>query len=436
MGLRAEIIAIGTEVVMGEVVNSNASWLSQELADLGVDVYFHTAVGDNPKRIQEVFTAALSRSNLILVTGGLGPTDDDLTIKTLADFFKQPLLRDESIAEGLRSFFIARGMPMSPTNLKQADKAADAEFLPNAVGTAPGQLWDVSQYCQALNLGQAPQVIIAMPGVPSEMKHIWANEVIPRLRQRFESQLDEPLFSTSLKFFGIGESKLAETLRDLMAQPSPSVAPYVGQAEVRVRIAAKGRGEAEAQEQIQPVVAEIKQRLSDYCYGQDEETLESVVAGLLRQQNLTLSVAESCTGGLISSRLTDVAGSSNYTRLNVVTYANEAKSSLIHVPEALLAAHGAVSPEVAMAMADGVRTLAQTDLAMAITGIAGPDGGSAEKPVGLAYIAISGLGRQSEAIKITVNSRYERTKMKVWFSQYALFELYKRLKVLPGVLAP
>jgi nicotinamide-nucleotide amidase len=415
---QAEIIAVGTEVLMGEIINSNASYLSQALAELGVNVYYHTVVGDNPNRIKAVFETAMRRANLIVVTGGLGPTDDDLTVATLAELFETPMVADPASEERIRQFFIARGMPMSSTNLKQAMRPVDAEPLPNRTGTAPGLFWDVSTHVAKRGWNTGPCYILAFPGVPREMKTMWTEVAMAKLKPLLpESAV---LVSRSLQFFGIGESMLGEKLRDLMAQASPTVSPYVGQAEVRIRIAAKAPSEAEALTLIEPVAGEIQSRLGTYCFGSNEEPMEAVVAQLLRAKQKTVSVAESCTGGLISSRLTDISGSSEYVLLNMVTYSNQAKETQLGVSSETLASFGAVSGQVAAEMAMGIREKAQTDIGLGITGIAGPTGGTDSKPVGLAYIGLAVADQCPIVKKVLVNAQYDRHQIKHWFSQYAL----------------
>lgn len=416
--LNAEIIAVGTELLMGEVVNTNAAYLSDELARVGVNVYFHTTVGDNPNRLKQVFRQALERSHLVLVTGGLGPTDDDLTVATLADLLDAPLVRDGDSEEQIRRFFIARDMPMSRLNLKQALRPEDGEPLPNRMGTAPGLFWDVTQRVRQLGWSAGPGVILAFPGVPREMEVMWTEEALPRIKALLPGR--SVLVTRYLKFFGIGESKLGEQLRDLMAQASPTVSPYVGQADVKIRIAVRAGSQAEGMALIEPVEADILSRVGQYCYGRDDDQLEGVVGHLLRESGRTLGVAESCTGGLVSSRLTDISGSSDYTMMNVVTYSNEAKERVLGVsPEALMQ-YGAVSPQVAAQMAEGIVRVAQTDVGLAVTGIAGPTGGTPEKPVGLAYIGLAGRECPTVVKKVTVNPQYTREYIKFWFSQYAL----------------
>jgi nicotinamide-nucleotide amidase len=420
--MKAEIIAIGSELLIGDVINSNAAWISRELAALGVDVHYHVTVGDNPARIQGVIQQAIQRSDLLIFTGGLGPTEDDLTLATIADFFQTPLMVDAESEATIRNLFIVRGMPMSDSNLKQAKKPQGAETVKNPVGTAPGVAWDVSD-----KTGR-PTLLLTFPGVPKELYAMWPQGASwIRAKQRHLGEFAPVLLVRYLRFFGIGESLLGELLSDLMTTANPTVAPYVGNAEVKIRIAAKAESVDAAEVLMAPVKAEILKRCGDYYYGDDEATLEALAGQLLSASQLCLSVAESCTGGLLSSRLTDIAGSSVYTRMNIVTYANAEKTRLLGVPEEMLQQYGAVSPQVAAAMAQGILKVSGSDLGLSITGIAGPDGGSEEKPVGLAYIGLA--QKQSVWIKaVRVNSRYKRQDIKHWFTQYALSYLIQLLK--------
>ena len=425
--MKAEIIAIGSELLMGDVINSNAAWISQQLAQLGVDVHYHVAVGDNPARIQAVVAQAVSRSELLIFTGGLGPTEDDLTIATLADHFKTPLETDPESAATIQGYFIARGMPMSPSNLKQADKPQGALTIKNPVGTAPGIAWDISPQTGSRCL------ILTFPGVPKELAGMWPQGAVwIQAQQRQAGEAPEVLISHHLHFFGIGESRLGELLSDLMRQSNPTVAPYVGQAVVKIRIAAKAPNATAAEALLAPLKAEILSRCGAYYYGDDTATLEGCVAQKLTAAGQGLSVAESCTGGLLSSRLTDVPGSSSYTFINFITYGNAEKTRYLDVSPDTLAQFGAVSPAVAEAMALGAQQKSQQAWGLAITGIAGPDGGSPEKPVGLAYVGITGPSWTRPIVKkVLVNSRYSRADIKFWFSQYALSYL---LQALQGTL--
>lgn len=435
--MKAEIIAVGSELLMGDVINSNAAWISRELAALGVDVHYHVTVGDNPARIQGIMAQACERSELLIFTGGLGPTDDDLTIATIADFFKTPVIVDPESEETIRNRFIARGMPMSPSNLKQAQKPQGAETVQNPLGTAPGIAWQVASH------SGKPIRLLTFPGVPKELFAMWPQGADwIRQWQAKAGEASPVLVARYLHFFGIGESKLGELLSDLMQSSNPTVAPYVGRAEVKIRVAAKAENAQAAETLIDAMSAEIVRRCPDYYFGADETTLETYVAGLLLQKQYRVAVAESCTGGLLSSRLTDVPGSSAYTHLNVVTYSNAEKTRLLSVPEETLQAHGAVSPQVAQAMAQGLLSFSGADVALSITGIAGPDSGSEEKPVGLAYIGIAqresvqresvqGESVQGKSVwikKVLVNGRNNRQDIKHWFTQYALSYLAQALQ--------
>ncbi len=425
--MKAEIIAVGSELLLGDVINSNAAWISKELAALGVDVHYHLTVGDNPARIQGIVAQACERSDLLIFTGGLGPTDDDLTIATLADFFQTPLVVDPESEETIRNRFIARGMPMSPSNLKQALKPEGAETVKNPLGTAPGIAWQIN------TPAGKPIRLLTFPGVPKELYALWPQGA--EWIRRWQAQAGETpavLLARHLHFFGIGESKLGELLSDLMQSANPTVAPYVGQAEVKIRVAAKADSPAAAEALVEAMSQRVIERCPDYYFGGDEATLEAYVAHWLLKKNWQVAVAESCTGGLLSSRLTDVPGSSAYTHLNVVTYSNAEKTRLLDVPEETLAQHGAVSFPVAQAMAEGLLRYSGADVALSITGIAGPDGGSEEKPVGLAYVGIAQGGvDQRKSIwvkKVLVNSRYSRQDIKHWFTQYALSYLAQALQ--------
>jgi nicotinamide-nucleotide amidase len=432
--MKAEIIAIGTELLMGDVVNTNATWISKALAELGVDVYHHVTVGDNPPRIRKIIDQAVERADLLIFTGGLGPTVDDLTIATLAEHFQTPLIIDPDSEQTIRTMFIARNMPMSPTNLKQAQKPEGATTVPNPLGTAPGIAWDVSD-----KTGKSTY-LLTFPGVPKELYAMWpAGRAFIQAKQKERGETLEVLVAQSMHFFGIGESKLGKMLADLMNGANPTVAPYVGNAEVRIRIVAKAPDEAKAIALITPIKAEILKRCDAYYYGTDDASLEQCVAEALIAKGFKLGVAESCTGGLISSRLTDIPGSSAFTVGNVVTYANEDKTAQLGVRAETLARHGAVSAEVAAEMAQGVLRRGDYDVALSVTGIAGPDGGKEEKPVGLAYIGIAirpyslnpGDPARLFVKKVRVNAKYGRKDIKHWFSQYALTHT---LQALRGIL--
>ncbi len=421
--MKAEIIAVGSELLIGDVINSNAAWLSRELAGLGIDVHYHVTVGDNPVRIQGVIAQAVERSDVLIFTGGLGPTDDDLTVATLADYFQTPLVVDPESEAAIRNYFIARDMPMSASNIKQAKKPEGAVTVKNPVGTAPGIAWDVSA-----RVGK-PLCILAFPGVPKELYAMWEQgRRFLQARKTAAGEAAEVLVADYLYFFGIGESKLGEVLSDLMAGVNPSVAPYVGRAEVKIRVAAKAADEETARRLMAPLKEEIRRRCGQYYYGENNCSLEGCVAEMLVQKGYGVAVAESCTGGLISSRLTDVAGSSAYTFINMVTYGNAEKSRFVGVDPQTLDEYGAVSPQVAAQMAQGIRQASGCHIGVSSTGIAGPDGGSDDKPVGLVYFGFSGLnGNAVHVKKVMVNRNYARADIKHWFSQYALHYLRQYL---------
>ncbi len=415
----AEIIAIGTELLLGDVVNSNAAWISNELADLGIAVYHHSTVGDNPARIGEVVHTALTRpnnpANILIFTGGLGPTADDLTVATLAKHFGEAMTSDPASEAAIKAFFIARGMTHSPSNLKQALRPQSAKAITNPIGTAPGIAWDVTQHCSH------PAFICCYPGVPKELKAMWAEGTEQLLAWIDTYNMPRPAMArTFLHFFGIGESKIGELLADMMDSANPTVAPYVGRAEVRLRVAAQAPSLEDANALIDPVRQTIIERLAPYYVGEGEAfPVEERVADLLKTSQHTIAVAESCTGGLVSSRLTDIAGSSVYTTLNMVAYSNATKTSHLGVPATLIETEDAVSAAVAKAMADGIRGKTGSHISLALTGIAGPDGGSDDKPVGLVWLGLA-TPHGTWAKQVQVNPKHKRPEVKFWFSQYAL----------------
>lgn len=440
--MQAEIIAVGTELLLGDIVNTNAPWISKKLAALGIDVYHHITVGDNPARIQSVIQQALDRADILIFTGGLGPTEDDLTIATIADYFNAALIEDPASVEAIKAFFIARGIEHTSNNLKQALKPQDAQTIENPIGTAPGIAWDVSSYLSELNsesndqlhdeLAKRTSLILTFPGVPRELYAMWpASEAFIKQQMEKQGLQSQMLTIRFLHFFGIGESKVALELADLMDGQNPTVAPYVGRSEVRIRIAAKASNEADALALIEPIKKQAIERLKPFYFAEgkttDDVNIEAIVADILKDKKLTVSVAESCTGGLVSSRLTDVPGSSQYTSLNVVTYSNHQKEQLLNVCPEDLKNYGAVSPQIASTMAQNILKISNCDVGLALTGLAGPDGGSDEKPIGLLYLALTGLN-QTIVKKILVNPNYPRTDIKYWFSQYALHYLRQYLQ--------
>ena len=370
----AEILTIGTEILLGDLLDTNAAWLGGRLASLGVSIYRHTTVGDNKSRITAALEEAASRTDLVITTGGLGPTSDDLTNACLGEAAGREMVEYPEARRHVDEMFKRFGREPTPSNYKQALFPEGTELIPNPLGTAMGAM---------LELDGA--LVATFPGVPGEMKGMFEETLEPLIRERSEGAI----VSRTLWFTGIGESALAEKVQDLLDASDPTVAPLAGQGKVRLRVTARAATPEEAKEKIAPVVDEILSRLGDYYFGEGDETLESAIGKLLTQRGETLALAESCTGGLLAKRLTDGAGSSAFFTEGLVTYSNEAKERLLRVPNKLLVEHGAVSEPVAKAMAEGVRKVAGTDYGLSVTGVAGPDGGTEEKPVGLVFVGLS-----------------------------------------------
>ncbi len=373
----AEIITIGTEMLLGDLVDTNTAWLSSRLATLGVGVYRHTTVGDNRERIVGALGEAAARADLVISTGGLGPTSDDLTNECLAVVSGRGMVEYPEAREHVDEMFRKFGRKPTANNYKQALFPEGTELIPNPLGTAMGALLEADG-----------TLFATLPGVPSEMKRMFEDTLEPLIRARS----DGSIVSKTLWFAGIGESALAEQVQDFLDATDPTVAPLAGQGKVRLRITTRAATQREAENKIVPVEQEILARLGDYYFGEDNETLEGAVGRLLKERGATLALAESCTGGLLAKRLTDLPGSSAYFKEGLVTYTNESKERLLGVPHDLLLEHGAVSEPVARHMAEGVRKLASSDYGLSITGVAGPDGGTKEKPVGLVFIGLSDAG--------------------------------------------
>jgi nicotinamide-nucleotide amidase len=370
----AEIVTIGTEMLLGDLVDTNTAWLSARLATLGVGVYRHTTVGDNRERIVGVLEEAASRADLVITTGGLGPTSDDLTNESLAAVTGREMVEYPEARAHVDEMFRRFGREPTANNYKQALFPEGTKLIPNPLGTAPGALLEADG-----------TLFATLPGVPSEMKGMFEETLEPLIRDRTEGSI----ISRTLWFAGIGESALADKVQDFLDASDPTVAPLAGQGKVRLRITTRAATPEEAEERIAPVEQEILSRLGDYYFGEDDETLESAVGRLLIERGATLALAESCTGGLLAKRLTDIPGSSAYLEEGLVSYSNESKERLLGVSHELLVEHGAVSEPVARALAEGARELAGTDYGLSVTGIAGPDGGTEEKPVGLVFVGLS-----------------------------------------------
>jgi nicotinamide-nucleotide amidase len=373
--MKCEIIAVGTELLLGNIVNSNARYLSEKLAELGIDVHYHIAVGDNIGRLREVIETSLKRSDIIITTGGLGPTDDDLTKDGVAEALGLKLIPHKQSLEKIEGYFKGADRPMPECNRKQGYIPEGAMVLENDNGTAPGIMIEKDE-----------KVIILLPGPPKEMMPMFTKQVYDYLKVKS----DFVIRSKTLRVVGVGESTIQEKLQPIFdAQSNPTIAPYAKDGEVHLRITAKCQNEIEANTKLQEMEAKVADILQDNIYGYDEESLEYIVYKLLKAKNMTLSIAESCTGGMISGRMANVSGVSSVFMNAIVTYSNEAKMKFLNVQEKTLMEHGAVSAETAEEMAKGIMRVSGTDIGLSVTGIAGPEGGTAEKPVGLFYIGIA-----------------------------------------------
>jgi nicotinamide-nucleotide amidase len=374
----AEIISVGTELLLGDILNTNSHYLAQQLAQLGIANYYQTTVGDNPTRLQSAIELAADRANLLIFTGGLGPTPDDLTTETIAAAFQTPLAERPEIWADIQAKFALRGRTLTDNNRKQALLPVGAAILTNPVGTAPGIIWSP----------RPDLLILTFPGVPSEMRRMWQEIAVPYLKQTGWSQ--DVIVSRTLRFWGVSESGLAEKVAHLFDRANPTVAPYANWGEVKLRIAAKAPTPEAAQALIAPVEAEIRDIAGIDCFGADEDSLATAIGHLLNQRQETLAVAESCTGGGLGAMLTDISGSSSYFQGGIIAYANAVKINRLGVNPVDIEQQGAVSAIVAEQMAQGVRDRLGTDWGISITGVAGPTGGTDEKPVGCVYIGIAG----------------------------------------------
>lgn len=395
----AEILCVGTELLLGDIVNTNAAFLSAELASLGFAVYHHSVVGDNPERLKETLALSLGRSDVVVMSGGLGPTKDDLTKETVAQYFGLPLEMREDCLEEIRAYFSKTGRVMSENNAKQAMMPRGATVLTNRYGTAP-----------ALAISEKGKTVIMLPGPPVELIPIFHEEVIPYLR----SQSDHVIISKNVNIFGIGESAVAEKLDALLTESlNPTVAPYCKEGEVRLRVTARAEDEKSAVEMCDAIVDKIlASEVGGFVYGIDADSMEKVLVDRLHEKKLTLSAAESCTGGLISKRITDIAGCSDVFFGGCVTYTNEVKQKLLGVSAATLDRFGAVSVETALEMARGVRERTGSDIGISATGIAGPGGGSEQTPVGTVFLGISASDGESWR-RLSLSARRSREFIRI-----------------------
>ena len=410
MSHKVEILSVGTELLLGNIVNLDAQMLSQGLSELGLNVYWHTVVGDNPQRAREAVAIAKQRADIIITTGGLGPTCDDLTKNVLAEAFGKELYFDEASAERVRTYYQRTGRKMPENNLQQAMLPEGCTVLDNDWGTAPGCAFE-SEGCH----------VIMLPGPPSECRPMFRYRAVPYLQKLSEGVIA----SHTLKLFGIGESAMEQQLRDQMnAMTNPTLAPYAKEGECELRVTAKAATDEEAQALLMPTVNQMKEMFGNLVYGVDISSLEELIRDLLKEQGLTLGCAESCTGGLIAKRMTDLSGASQVFKGGIVSYTNEVKANVLGVPQEMLDQHGAVSAPVAQAMAEGARKVLGCDIAISTTGVAGPDKDDRGNDVGTMFVAIA-TNNGSYVRPLTLGTRPMRQRLRTQTAHHA-FDLARR----------
>ncbi len=390
-----EILCIGSELLLGNILNSNAKWLAEQLSLLGLPHYLQTVVGDNHERLKNVLSDASKRSSILITTGGLGPTPDDITTETIASTFEAELIESSIIIQDIKSKF-KDNFKLPKNNFKQAKIPKGAQIVPNPTGTAPGIIWKPKD----------DFTVITLPGVPSEMKLMWEKTIKYWLSKSFNSR--KIINSKILNFSGISESKLVEMIPDILINKNPTVAPYASLGEVKLRITAQAKTIDETNYLIEPIEDKLKKLFNTNIFSNDNQTLASVVINLLRKRNESISVAESCTGGNLASAITAIPGSSDVFLGGIVAYNNQIKQNILGVPSALIKQYGAVSGPVAKSMALGIRKTFQTDWSISISGIAGPNGGTENKPIGRVEFFIKGEKYQ-ESIQENFGSHRSRS---------------------------
>lgn len=403
-----EIVSTGTELLLGQIIDTNTPFLSSQLNILGFDVLYHSTVGDNKVRMTQVLSTALSRSDIIITSGGLGPTQGDITKEVTSQLLSRPLVLDEDCVKNIKGFFDKKQVEMPESNLRQGMIPVGAFILNNECGTAPGVI-----------IEQDGKTIIHLPGPPHELEWMFEHTVVPYLKKRFTPQ--GVIVSRILHTYGIGESTLEEKIKGfIISQSNPTIALLVGQGEVMIRLTAKSNRVIEAEHLIAKLEHALRHEIAEYIWGLDNDTIEANIGRLLTEKQLTLALAESCTGGLITSKITDISGSSNYLIGSIICYTNEVKINNVGVPPQIINDYGAVSDQTASFLATGIRQKFSTSLGMGITGIAGPAGATPTKPVGTVFIAIDGpLGIRCECF--TFNG--QRTAIKDRIAKAALHML-------------
>lgn len=406
--MKAEILCVGTELLLGDIVNTNAAYIAKELANIGIDVYYQSVIGDNDERLKEGLALAFSHADIVVLTGGLGPTYDDLTKETVAAYFHKEMKMDEESLKSIEGFFKRLDRPMTQNNKKQALMPEGSTIFPNKNGTAPG-----------LAVSENGKTAILLPGPPVEMQPMFQESVIPYLM----GFSDKVLVSHNIRLFGIGESRIEEMLYDLMkSSTNPTIAPYAKAGEVTLRVTAAADTKEKCEALIEPVIEKITEVAGKYIYGIDVPDLQTAAVNKLMKKKMTIATAESCTGGLISERIIQIPGASEIFGCGVCSYANEIKHEVLGVSEETLDQYGAVSEQTAREMAAGIRKLANSDIGISTTGIAGPGGGTSEKPVGLVYI-----GFDSEAFKtvLCLNINYHKADERAYIRHMTAQNVFK-----------
>lgn len=412
--MNAEIIAVGSELLLGQIANTNAQFMSEQLAELGINVYYHTVVGDNEKRLEQVMDIARNRSDVIIFTGGLGPTKDDLTKETIARMLHKSLVMDHQALQHLEDYFQKTNRIMTENNKKQALVIDGCKILKNDVGMAPGMIYEDKDH---------DKIYLLFPGVPKEMKEMFIHYAIPYLY----NVIDENAFIEShvLRFFNIGESQLEDDLQDLIdEQTNPTIAPLAKDGEVTIRITAKHEVRDEALQMIAEVEGKILARVGEYFYGYNDTSLQKEAVALLKKKTCTIASAESLTGGLFGKMITEISGASSIYRGGIVCYSNEVKEKLLHVPKEVLVTEGAVSETTARILAEEVRRLLKTDIGISFTGVAGPEK-SEGKEVGTVYLGVASQNK-TEVYLLTLAGSRESIRKRT--ANYGFYYIMKHLR--------
>jgi len=395
-----EILSIGTELLLGNIVNTNSRWIAEQLSNLGLNHFRQTTIGDNSERLSKLIKEISKRSNLLITTGGLGPTPDDLTTESIAKAFDQPLFAREPIWEEIKKKLRNKKSYIDNLSLKkQCCFPENAKIINNPKGTAPGMIWQPKENF----------TILTFPGVPDEMKAMWEESACKFIQSNFSN--GNIFYSNTLKLTNIGEATVAEKIKHLLDSKNPTIAPYASLEEVKLRITTKAKSLSEAKLLIKPIKQELYEKFSTHIFGEDNENLPTILIKELLKRKESIVFAESCTGGLLSAQITSVPGSSKIFKGSVIAYSNELKNLLLDVPKELLNNYGAVSEEVAESMAIGAKNKLNSDWAISVSGIAGPNGGSKSKPIGLVYIAITGPNNESLKIKKRYNPLRNRNEI-------------------------